>query len=62
MARARGRGRVHVYESLSDLQAIQFESRNKIQRPVTSDAQSASVADVPPPTVLGRSPSVPEDQ
>ena len=42
MTRMRGKDRVHEFEPLSNLQAIQFASRNKIQRPVAHDVLSPS--------------------
>ena len=62
MAGMRGGDRVHVFESLSDLQAIQFASRKKIQRPVARDVSSPSGAGGPPPTMLGRGTSASEGQ
>ena len=41
-----------VFESLSDLQAIQSATRNKILRPVASNAPGASEAAAPRPRVL----------
>ena len=62
MARMRGGNRVHVFESLSDLQAIQFASRNKIQRPVVHDVSSPPGAGGMPPAMLGRGKSASEGQ
>ena len=42
MARAHGSDGVHVFESLSDLQAIQYASRNKILKPLAYDARETS--------------------
>ena len=44
MARMRSGDRVHVFEMLSDLQAIQFALRNKILQPFARDAPGASDA------------------
>ena len=62
MARMRGGAKAHGIESLSDMQAIQFASRNKIQRPVAHDVSSPSGAGGPPPTMLGRGTSASEGQ
>ena len=62
MARMRGGDRVHVLELLLDLQAVQFASHNKIQRPVAHDVSSPSGAGGPPPTILGRGTSASECQ
>ena len=62
MARARGRDRAHVFESLSDFQAIQSASRNKIMRPVACDAAGASGVGEPRPIVLGRGSSASKNQ
>ena len=58
MARMRSGNRVHVFESLSDLQAIQSASRKKILQPFACDAPGASDAGEPRSTVLGRGSSV----
>ena len=55
MARMRSGDRVHVFESLSDLQAIQSASHNKILQPFACDAPGASDAGEPRSTLLGRS-------
>ena len=52
MARARGRERAHVFELLSDLQAIQSLPCNKILRLVACNAPGASEAGEPRPIVL----------
>ena len=52
MARARGRDKAQVFESLSDLQAIRSASRKKITRPVACDAAGVSEVGEPRPTVL----------
>ena len=62
MARMRSGHRVHVFESLLDLQAIQFASRNKILQPFACAAPGASDADEPRSTVLGRGSSASADQ
>ena len=62
MARAHGRERAHVFESLSDLQAIKSATRNEILRPDACNTPGASEADEPRPTVLERGSSVSEDQ
>ena len=62
MARVRGKERAHVFETLSDLQAIQSATRNKILRPVACNASGAFGAGEPCITVLGRRSSVLEDQ
>ena len=53
MARAPGRERGHVFESLSDLQVIQSATCNKILRPIACNAPGASEAGEPSQTVLG---------
>ena len=62
IARMRGGDTVHVSESLSDLQAIQIASRNKIQRPVAHDVSSPSGTGGHPPTMMGRGISASEGQ
>ena len=62
MARMPSEDRVHVFELLSDLQAIQSASRNKILQPFACDAPGASDAGEPRSTVLGRRSSVLADQ
>ena len=49
----RGRDRAHVFELLSDLQAIQSASRNKILRPFAFYVPRTTDTDEPHPTVLG---------
>ena len=41
-ARMRGGHRAHVFESLSDLQALQSASHNRIKRSFTCDGQRSS--------------------
>ena len=62
MARMRSGDRVNVFESLSDLQAIQFASRNKIRQLFACDASGAFDADEPRSIVLGRGSSALADQ
>ena len=54
IARARGRERAHVFESLTDLQAIQSSTRNKILQPVVCNAPGTFEAGETRPIVLGR--------
>ena len=54
MARMGSGNRVRVFESLSDLQAIQSVLCNKILHSFACDVQRASDVDEPRPTVLGR--------
>ena len=61
-ARMRGGHRGHVFESQSDLQALQSASRNRIEQSFTRDARRASDVGEPRPTMLGRGSSASEEQ
>ena len=62
MPRARRRKRIHVFDSLLDLQTIQSATRDKILRPVDCNAPGAFEAGEPRPIVLGRGSFASEDQ
>ena len=51
-----------MFESQSDLQALQYASHNKNKRPVTCDARRASDAGEPRPTMLGHGSSASDAQ